>query len=166
MEEFKRCLYSLDYLGYMQVEEEEQMQQQHLRRFYNGQSNPRHHITTKKSMVMQEKEFVYNFWCVMNPMNQTEIDNALLYDILLLLIYNVHQPLHITINYLTEYLENNYKEQGIDLESFENYNSGSSQGTGGSPDHPRPRHDELSNLSKYLSYCNLWPIERLTFEFR
>jgi len=39
---------------------------------------------------MQEKEFVYNFWCVMNPMNQTEVDNALLYDILLLLIYNVH----------------------------------------------------------------------------
>ena len=27
MEEFKRCLYSLDFLGYMQVEEEEQMQQ-------------------------------------------------------------------------------------------------------------------------------------------
>jgi hypothetical protein len=60
MEEFKRCLYSLDFLGYMQVEEEEQMQQYQLRRFYNGHPNTRHHVTTKKSMVMQEKEFVYN----------------------------------------------------------------------------------------------------------
>jgi len=61
-------------------------------------------------MVMQEKEFVYNFWCIMNPLNQTEVENAMLYDVLLLLIYNVQQPLNVTINYLTEYLESNYKE--------------------------------------------------------
>ena len=61
-------------------------------------------------MVMQEKEFVYNFWCIMNPMNSTEVDNAMLYDVLLLLIYNVQQPLNVTINYLTEYLENHYRE--------------------------------------------------------
>ena len=59
---------------------------------------------------MQEKEFVYNFWCIMNPLNQTEVENAMLYDVLLLLIYNVQQPLNVTINYLTEYLESNYKE--------------------------------------------------------
>ena len=117
-------------------------------------------------MVMQEKEFVYNFWCIVNPINQTEIDNAMLYDVLLLMIYNVQQPLHVTINYLTEYLENHYKDHGIDLDSFVGYNSGSSQGTGGSPDHPRPNREDLSNISKYLSYTNLWPIERLTFEFR
>lgn len=84
MEEFKRCLYSLEYLGYMQVEEEEQMMQNQEARKY-----ARQHITTKKSMVMQEKEFVYNFWCILNPLNQTEVENAMLYDVLLLLIYNV-----------------------------------------------------------------------------
>ncbi len=116
-------------------------------------------------MVMQEKEFVYNFWCIMNPLNQTEVENALLYDVILLLVYNVHQPLHVIINYLADYLENHYKDSGIDLDSFANYNSGSS--LGGSPDHPRgTTHEDLSNLSKYLSYCNLWSIERLAYEFR
>jgi hypothetical protein len=38
---------------------------------------------------MQEKEFVYNFWCIVNPLNNTEIENALIYDVLLLMIYNV-----------------------------------------------------------------------------
>lgn len=159
MEELKRCLYALDYLGFMQVVEEEQRLMQGSKRFM-----PKNHVTTQKSMVMQEKEFLYNFWCVLNPLNQPEVDNALLYDVLLLLIYNVQQPLHVTINYLVQYLETHYKELGIDLDSFENYNSGSSLGTGGSPDHPKG--NELSNLSKYLSYCNLWPIERLAFEFR
>ncbi len=61
---------------------------------------PKPHLTTQRSMVMQEKEFLYNFWCVLNPTNQPEVDNALLYDVLLLLIYNVQQQLHVTINYL------------------------------------------------------------------
>jgi hypothetical protein len=42
---------------------------------------------------MQEKEFVYNFWSILNPLNNPEISNALAYDMLLLLIYNVQQSL-------------------------------------------------------------------------
>jgi len=39
--------------------------------------------------MIQENEFLYNIWSLLNPTNAQEIDNALVYDVLLLLIYNV-----------------------------------------------------------------------------
>ena len=110
---------------------------------------------------MQEKEFVYNFWCIVNPLNNTEIDNALIYDVLLLMIYNVQQTLQITTKYLEEYFETYYREMDIDIDQFANFHSGNSNGRVS----PRGSGD-LSNLNKYLSYCNLWSIERFSFEFR
>ena len=110
---------------------------------------------------MQEKEFVYNFWCIVNPLNNTEIDNALIYDVLLLMIYNVQQTLQITTKYLEEYFETYYREMDIDIDQFANFHSGNSNGRIS----PRGSGD-LSNLNKYLSYCNLWSIERFAFEFR
>ena len=75
---------------------------------------------------MQEKEFMYNFWCMINPLNNPEICNALVYDMLLLLIYNVQQSLQTSTEYLNEYLENFYKETNVDIERFANYHSESS----------------------------------------
>lgn len=67
-------------------------------------------------------------WSLLNPLNHGHVENALVYDVLLLLIYNVNSPVATTAGFLTEYLENLYKEEQIDLESFANYNSGSSLG--------------------------------------
>jgi len=52
----------------------------------------------------------------------------MLYDVLLLLIYNVKSTIPTTAGFLTEYLENHYLEENIDINIFENYNSGSSLG--------------------------------------
>jgi hypothetical protein len=111
---------------------------------------------------MQEKEFVYNFWSILNPLNNPEISNALAYDMLLLLIYNVQQSLKTSTEYLNEYLENFYRETNIDIDRFANYHSGNS----GSHDYSPLKKDYFSNLNKYLSQCNLWSVERLAFEFR
>lgn len=78
--------------------------------------------------MMQEKEFLYNLWILLNPLNNNHIENAVVYDILLLLIYNVKSPIQTTSGFMNEYLENMYKEEHIDIESFANYNSGSSLG--------------------------------------
>lgn len=47
---------------------------------------------------------------------------------LLLLVFNVKNPIQTTASFLVEYLENLYKEENIDLDNFANYNSGSSLG--------------------------------------
>lgn len=82
MEELKHCFFFMDYLPFIQMEMGQGTT-------YPRFGNPRNHITTNKGLVLQEKEFVYNFWCTVNPLNQPEIDNALTYDILLLMIYNI-----------------------------------------------------------------------------
>jgi hypothetical protein len=78
--------------------------------------------------MIHEKEFIYNLWSLLNPLNNNTIENALVYDVLLLLIYNVKSPVSVTTTFLNEYLENLYREENIDLHSFSNYNSGSSLG--------------------------------------
>src|SRR4051812_24218673 len=88
---------------------------------YNNQN-------TLRNLIIKEKEFIYNMWSILNTLNNNFIDNALVYDVLLLLIYNVKSPITITSNFLEEYLENFYKEENIDIDSFANYNSGSSLG--------------------------------------
>jgi hypothetical protein len=72
----------------------------------------------------------------------------MLYDILLLIIYNVQQPILSTSSLLSEYLENLYKELGIQLEQGCHSNR------------------EINTLNRYLSLQNLWPIEKLVTEFR
>ncbi len=66
---------------------------------------------TYRDLIIQEKEFVYNLWQVLNPLNNNFIDNALLYDVLLLLIYNVRSAIPVTAGFLTEYLENHYMDE-------------------------------------------------------
>lgn len=53
-----------------------------------------------RNLILQEKEFVYNLWSVLNPLNNNYIDNALLYDVLLLLIYNVKAHISTTSSFL------------------------------------------------------------------
>jgi hypothetical protein len=105
---------------------------------------------------------VFNLWQILNPHNNNFVDNALLYDVLLLLIYNVRAAIPVTAGFLHEYLENHYQEEQIDIESFVNYNSGSSLGFSANGD------DEWqnSNLNKYLAFNNLWSIERVSIEFK
>jgi hypothetical protein len=62
-------------------------------------------------MMIQEKEFIFNLWSILNPLNNYQIDNALVYDVLLLLIYNVQSVTSITAGFLSEYLENFYREE-------------------------------------------------------
>ena len=45
----------------------------------------------------------------------------MLYDVLLLLIYNVNSPVSVCAGYLGEYLLNMYKELNIDLDSFASF---------------------------------------------
>lgn len=79
---------------------------------------------TLRGLIIQEKEFVYSLWAVLNPMNNHLIDNAMLYDVLLLLIYNVKSTIPTTTGFLTEYLENHYQDEGINLSNImENQNS-------------------------------------------
>ena len=51
-------------------------------------------------MLVQEKEFIYNLWAVLNPSGGFTLDNALLYDVLLLLIYNVNSTIPVTAGFL------------------------------------------------------------------
>ena len=76
IEQLKACFQNLGYLRCLMSEQPPPMRM-------------KQHVTTSKSMLLQEKEFLYNFWCMMNPLNKPEIENALLYDVLLLLIFNV-----------------------------------------------------------------------------
>jgi hypothetical protein len=59
---------------------------------------------------------------MLNPLNLGQLDNALLYDVLLLLIYNIKAATGTTSGFLGEYLMNMYKELNIDVESFANFN--------------------------------------------
>lgn len=59
-------------------------------------------------MIIQEKEFLYNIWQVLNPMGLPKIENAMLYDVLLLLIYNVKSSVSTIANFVSEYLDNHY----------------------------------------------------------
>ena len=56
----------------------------------------------------------------------------------------------MTATFLSEYLENLYSGIGIDLNSFQQHSTDSN----------------ISSVSKYLSYCNLWSLETLAHEFR
>jgi hypothetical protein len=88
----------------------------------------------------------------------------LIYDILLLLIYNVKSSIQVSAGFLIEYLENMYKEESIDLGSFANYNSGSSLGF-----KSLNTSNDISaanNINKFLSYNNVWSIEKVTSEFK
>jgi len=98
------------------------------------------HVTTSKSMLLQEKEFLYNFWCIMNPLNKPEVENALLYDVLLLLIFNVQHPVHVTKGFLSEYLDSLYQELGVQAES--------------------------DPLGEFLMHNNLWSVEKISAEFK
>ena len=120
-------------------------------------------------MLVQEKEFIYNLWAVLNPSGGFTLDNALLYDVLLLLIYNVSSTIPVTAGFLQEYLENFYEEEQIDIDSFANYNSGSSLGAregDGFTMIESNNGDIVSNLNKYLAYNNLWSVEKICLEFK
>lgn len=120
--------------------------------------------------MIHEKEFVYNIWAVLNPQGGNTLDNALLYDVLLLLIYNVKSTIPVTAGFLQEYLENFYLEEQVDIDSFANYNSGSSLGQrslgtlGGAEN--SMQGERISNLNKYLAYNNLWSVEKICVEFK
>ena len=68
----------------MQMERDQQTER--YKNFDYGQQN-----TTRK-LIIEEKEFIYNLWSILNPLNNNYLDNALIYDVLLLLIYNVQAP--------------------------------------------------------------------------
>lgn len=91
---------------------------------------------------------------MLNPLNTLTIDNALIYDVLLLLIYNVQSPISISSSFLGEYLLNMYKEQNIDIDSFANFNQ--------SDDNEDTMPDEnIHNVNKYLEFNNIWTLDKL-----
>ena len=59
--------------------------------------------------MIHEKEFAYNLWLALNPSNTNHLDDALVYDVLLLLIYNVSAPISVTAKCVNEYLDNLYR---------------------------------------------------------
>jgi len=69
----------------------------------------------------QEYEFMANLWVIINPRNLQVIDNAIVYDILLILIYNANNESQ-SAEYLSEYLEQFYRDEkitdGVDIESY------------------------------------------------
>ena len=81
LEEFKQCFFNLNYLPFM------------LTKASQGDKPSRTfdytYQNTMRSLMIQEKEFIFNIWQMLNPNNKNSIDNAVVYDILLLLIYNV-----------------------------------------------------------------------------
>ena len=76
----------------------------------------------------------------MNPLNKPDVDNALLYDVLLLLIFNVQHPVNVTKGFLIEYLDSLYQELGIEA--------------------------ECNPLEEFLMQNNLWSVEKLSSEFK
>eukprot|EP00347_Sterkiella_histriomuscorum_P012751 403367361 len=161
IEEFKQCFYNLNYLPYMNPSNN----------FENTYSRANDHTyqTTLRGLIIQEKEFVYNLWSVLNPLDNQMIDNAMLYDVLLLLIYNVKSAIPTTAGFLTEYLENHYNEEGVDLQIFQRNdmsNRNNNNSTLGSFDIERDQEQNLTLLNKYLTYNNLWSIERIAMEFK
>jgi len=110
---------------------------------------------THKALLIKEKEFVYNLWALLNPRTEETISNAVLYDVLLILIYNVNAPLQSAVAYFNEYLEKFYREQGVDF-------------TGIDPceqsifDEPPSLHP----LNHYLEENNTWTLEKLASEFK
>jgi len=58
-----------------------------------------------------EQTFIENFWKVVNPRLLALVNNAFIYDILLLLIYNVSSPLNQTSQALGEFLVKHYAEE-------------------------------------------------------
>lgn len=82
----------------------------------NSKANDHTYQNTLRGLIIQEKEFVYNLWAVLNPLNNRVVDNAMLYDVLLLLIYNVKSSVPTTAGFLSEYLENHYSEEGINMQ--------------------------------------------------
>lgn len=113
---------------------------------------------TIRNLLIQEKEFLYNLWSILNPLQKNQIENALVYDVLLLLIYNVKAPISTTAGFLREYLENLYREESIDFEQYSNYNTGTSQKS--------QFIEEQTSLNKYLTYNNIWSVERIAAEFK
>ena len=64
-------------------------------------------------------------------------------------------------------MENFYEEEQIDIDSFANYNSGSSLGAREGDGYTMSESktgDDVSNLNKYLAYNNLWSVEKIRLE--
>ena len=83
----------------------------------------------------------------------------MVYDVLLLLIYNVQSPASVSANFLGEYLVNMYKEQKIDIESFANFSAGHD-------DEETMADENIQNVNKYLEFNNIWGIDKLCSEFK
>lgn len=110
VDELKQCFFYLDYFPSMQQKIQNA-----------GKSSKTYDFTyqnTVRNQLMQEKSFLFNIWQMLNPLNHPSIDNAMIYDVLLLLIYNVQSPANVSASFLGEYLHNMYKEQKIDIDSF------------------------------------------------
>lgn len=61
MEEMKQCFFHLNYLPNMKIQSEEESKQ--------SKALDHTYQTTTRSMMIQEKEFVFNLWSILNPLN-------------------------------------------------------------------------------------------------
>lgn len=84
------------------------------------QSSEKRVIISQNSTAMRilkiEEDFVYNLWEVMNPLKKILVNNALVYDILIHLIYdmNASTPQQVA-DTIRSYLEDTYSNPEIDL---------------------------------------------------
>jgi hypothetical protein len=107
--------------------------------------NPKN--SSNATQLQQEEAFLDAFWRIVNPKGQPRVLNAHLYDILLLLVYKVNQPLGQTVQALSEYLCKYYQMQRINL---------------GSDDEDTP----VRKVDLYLSMQKLWSLNRLVLTFK
>jgi hypothetical protein len=81
LRDLENCLFKLDYLPLLK----------------ESRSQPKKAVNPKNSsnatQLQQEEAFLEAFWRIVNPKMLPRVQNAHLYDILLLVIYKVNQPL-------------------------------------------------------------------------
>lgn len=106
--EFKQCLFNLNYCQTMQMKEHSNE-----KRVIISQNS------TARKILKTEEDFVHNLWELMNPLKKVLVNNALIYDILIHLIYdmNASTPQQISDTIRT-YLQDTYSDPEVDLISI------------------------------------------------
>jgi hypothetical protein len=132
----EQCFFLLEYLPMLK---ESKM----LRRTPNPKNS------SNAAQHSQEEAFLEAFWHIINPKGLPRVLNAHLYNILLLVIYKVNQPLGQTVQSLSEYLCKYYEMQRINL------------GYPGDEDETTVR-----KVDHFLTMQKLWSLNRLVLTFK
>ena len=139
LRDLENCLFKLEYLPMLR----------------EARTQPKKAVNPKNSsnatQLQQEEAFIEAFWRIVNPKLLPRVQNAHVYDILLLVIYKVNQPLGQTVQALSEYLCNYYEgfcKIGL-------YNFGSDQ-----------ENTAVRKVDQYLAMQKLWSVNRLILTFK